>query len=36
MLEDICYYVMNYDKQPGFRILIAVDSLIDSAQETTF
>ena len=34
MLEDICYYVMNYDKQPGFRILLAVDSLIDPARST--
>lgn len=28
MMEDICYYVMNYDKQPGFRIFILVDTLI--------
>ena len=28
MMEDICYYVMNYDKQPGFRIFILVDSFI--------
>jgi hypothetical protein len=25
MLESICYYVMNYDKQPGFRVIIALD-----------
>jgi hypothetical protein len=28
MMEDICYYVMNYDKQPGFRVFIVVDSLM--------
>ena len=25
MLESICYYVMNYDKQIGFKVIIVVD-----------
>lgn len=27
MLESICYYVMNYDKQAGFRVIIVVDHI---------
>ena len=26
MMESICYYVMNYDKQEGFRVVIAIDN----------
>lgn len=26
MMESICYYVMNYDKQEGFRVIIAIDN----------
>ena len=25
MLEMMCYYVMNYDPQPGFKIFVVVD-----------
>ena len=25
MLESIVYYVMNYDRQPGFKVLVVVD-----------
>jgi len=31
MMEEIVYYVINYDKHPGFRIFL----LIDSLQQTT-
>jgi hypothetical protein len=31
-MEDICYYVMNYDKQPGFRIFIVVDTFISRSE----
>lgn len=34
MLESICYYVMNYDRQSGFRVIIALDHNI--GQKETF
>jgi hypothetical protein len=33
MLESICYYVMNYDKQAGFKVFIILDHIIEG-QET--
>jgi hypothetical protein len=35
MMENICYYVMNYDRQAGFRIFIGVDTLIDQNLQTS-
>lgn len=35
MMENICYYVMNYDRQQGFKIFLLIDSLSQPEAITT-
>jgi hypothetical protein len=34
MVENIIYYVMNYDMQPGFRVFIYADQYLTDQKST--